>query len=232
MPNLSRHIDHTLLKAEASEAEIRTLVAQAIQHRFASVCVNGRWVALAAALLREAGADTGERSVKACTVVGFPLGAMKASMKAMEAVAAVKDGAGEIDMVIALPLVMVGNLEEARSEIFEVVRAARMARRETVVKVILETAALNEEQTAMGCLAAREGGADFVKTSTGFHPKGGATEETVRWLMKHAGGLQVKASGGIRDRAAAEKYLALGATRLGTSNGVAIVSDAAAQAGY
>jgi deoxyribose-phosphate aldolase len=157
---------------------------------------------------------------------------MKTSVKAMEAVAAVKDGAHEIDMVISLPALITADLDTARQEVFDVVRAARAAQPETLVKVILETAALTEEQTALGCHAAREGGADFVKTSTGFHPKGGATDETVAWLVKHAAGLQVKASGGIRDRATAEKYLAMGATRLGTSSGVAIAGGGTGSAGY
>jgi len=230
--DLARSIDHTLLKPEASERDIRQLVTEAITHRFASVCVNGRWVALASQLLRAAGADQGDTPIKTCAVVSFPLGAAKTSVKAMEAVAAVKDGAHEIDMVISLASLQSGNLDEGRADVFEVVRMARTARRETLVKVILETAALTEEQTALGCAAAREGGADFVKTSTGFHPKGGATPQTVQWLVKYAAGLAVKASGGIRDRAAAEQYLALGATRLGTTNGVAIINGNCPPASY
>lgn len=232
MNPFARAIDHTMLKPEATEAEIRRLVAEAAEHRFASVCVNGRWVAPASEWIRAAQAGPGEAPVNICSVVGFPLGAMKPSVKAMEAVAAVKDGAHEIDMVISLPALLTADLDTARQEVFDVVRAARAARHETLVKVILETAALTEEQTALGCRAAREGGADFVKTSTGFHPKGGATEETVRWLVKHAGGLQVKASGGIRDLATAEKYLALGATRLGTSSGIAILSGTTSRGNY
>ncbi len=224
MTDLARYIDHTLLKPEAGEADIRRLVGEAVAHRFASVCVHGRWVALVAAMLREAGADVGERAVAACAVVGFPLGANKSSVKALEAVAAVKDGAREIDMVIALDAVLGLNLEAARGDVLEVVRAVRGVRQQTLVKVILETAALNEEQTALGCRAAREGGADFVKTSTGLHAKGGATEEAVRWLVRYSGGLAVKASGGIRDRAAAERCVALGAVRIGTSAGVGRVT--------
>ncbi|HEY4328694.1 MAG TPA: deoxyribose-phosphate aldolase [Phycisphaerae bacterium] len=226
--NLARMIDHTLLRAEAAEADIRQLVAQAADYRFASVCVNGRWVALASQLLRQANAYDGDAGVadgvKVCAVAGFPLGAGKSSVKAIEAVAAVKDGAREIDMVIGLDALLAGNLEEARSDIYQVVKAARAAARETIIKVILETAALTDAQIALGCQAAREAGADFVKTSTGFHSKGGATEDAVRALVKYAGGLSVKASGGIRDRATAEKYIALGASRIGTSNGVAMLS--------
>lgn len=223
MSNLARFIDHTMLKPEATEEEIRGLVSQAVEHRFASVCVNGRWVALVAQLLHEAGADVGEQAVRTCAVVGFPLGASKTSIKAMEAVSAVKDGAQEIDMVIALDALLTGHLEAARADVFEVVRAARAVWRPAVIKVILETAVLTEAQTVLGCQAACQAGADFVKTSTGFHARGGATEQAVGWLKKYANGLAIKASGGIRDRAAAEKFLGLGATRIGTSNGVAIV---------
>jgi deoxyribose-phosphate aldolase len=221
-------IDHTLLKAEATEADVRQVVAEAVQHRFASVCVNGRWADLVSDLLHAAGADEGEAAVATCAVVGFPLGAMKAAVKAIEATAAVKDGAREIDMVVSLADLLDGRADAVRQEIFDVVRAARAVWRGTVVKVILETAALTEEQVAVGCAAAREGGADFVKTSTGFHPKGGATAQAVGWLKHYGGGLQVKASGGIRDAAAARAMLAAGADRLGCSAGVAIVTAAAA----
>ena len=228
-------IDHTMLKPETSEADIRKLAAQAAEHRFATVCVNGRWVALVAQLLREANAgdESGtERPVHVCAVAGFPLGAMKSSVKAVEAVAAMKDGAREIDMVIAFDALLTGDLDAARADVFEVVRGARAVRRDAIVKVILETAALNEEQAALGCRAALEGGADYVKTSTGFHAKGGATEEAVHWLVKYGGGLKVKASGGIRDRATAEKMIAVGAARIGTSNGVGIVTGDPATSAY
>jgi deoxyribose-phosphate aldolase len=229
---LARKIDHTLLKAEATEAEIRQLVSEAVAHRFASVCVNGRWVNLVSDLLHEAGADEGEQAVATYAVVGFPLGASKGTIKAIEASSAVKDGAREIDMVISVGSLLAEDLEEARREVYEVVRGARAVWRGTIVKVILETAALNEAQTALGCRAAREGGADFVKTSTGFHPRGGATVETVGWLKKHAGGLLVKASGGIRDLATAQQMIAAGADRLGCSASVAIVTGGGAKGSY
>ena len=135
-------------------------------------------------------------------------------------------------MVISLPSLLHGRLEEARGDVFEVVRIARAVHRSTLVKVILETAALSEEQVALGCQAALEGGADFVKTSTGFHPKGGATVEAVSWLKKYGGGLKVKASGGIRDAAGARAMLAAGADRLGCSASVAIVTAGAGGEGY
>jgi len=231
--DLARVMDHTVLRPEATEQDIRRLVAEAVEHRFATVCVNGRWVKLATELLRDAGvedAGKAQRPVVACAVVGFPLGANRSDVKALETAAAVKDGAREIDMVIALGAILAGDKEAARLDVAEVVRAARAHADGVLVKVILETAALTEAQTALGCWAAAEGGADFVKTSTGFHPKGGATAEAVRWLVKYGldqHGLKVKASGGIRDLAAAEKMLAASAHRIGTSNGVAILAEAA-----
>lgn len=229
---LARMIDHTILKAEATEADVRKVVAEAIEQKFASVCVNGRWANLVSDLLHEAGLGdpqkAGDNWVKTCVVVGFPLGANRSTIKAIEASSAVKDGAQEIDMVIDLNALLAGDGDYARQDVFEVVRAARATWRHTVVKVILETAALTEEQVALGCKAAQEGGADFVKTSTGFHPKGGATAQTVAWLKKYSNGLKVKASGGIRDFAGAQTMVAAGADRLGCSASVAIVSGAAA----
>jgi deoxyribose-phosphate aldolase len=158
--------------------------------------------------------------VATCAVVGFPLGASKTSIKALEAMDAVHDGANEVDMVVALDAVVGCDLDAARADVTAVVRLVRDVRSDVVVKVILETAVLNEEQVALGCRAAREGGADYVKTSTGFHAKGGATEEAVQWLVKYGAGMKVKASGGIRDRETAERFIALGARRIGTSRGV------------
>jgi deoxyribose-phosphate aldolase len=229
-------IDHTILKAEATEAEVRKVVEEAVANRFASVCVNGRWVSFVSDLLHQAGVgDPGKTDmpVLTCAVVGFPLGANRSTIKAIEASSCVKDGAQEIDMVISLPDLYANDADYVRQDVFEVVRAARAVWKTTVVKVILETAALNEAQTELGCRAAVEGGADFVKTSTGFHPKGGATVETVGWLKKYGGeaGLKVKASGGIRDFATAEKMANAGADRLGCSASVAIVSGATATAG-
>ena len=224
---LARMIDHTILKAEATEAEVRKIVAEAAAHRFASVCVNPRWASLVSELLHAAKVDDpADRPVATCACVGFPLGANRTSTKAIEAASCVKDGAGEVDMVIALPALIAGDLAYARADVAEVVKAARAVWKSAVVKVILETAALTEEQVALGCQAAREGGADFVKTSTGFHPKGGATVETVGWLKKYAPGLKVKAAGGIRDYATALTMVAAGADRLGCSASVAIVAGA------
>jgi deoxyribose-phosphate aldolase len=227
--NLARIIDHTILKAEASEAEVRKVVEEAITHRFASVCVNGRWVNLVSDLLHQANVGDPSKTdqpVLTCAVVGFPLGANKSTIKAIEASSCVKDGAQEIDMVISLPDVIALKADYVRQDIYEVVRAAKAVHKSVAVKVILETAALNEEQTALGCQAAVEAGADFVKTSTGFHPKGGASVQAVQWLKKYAGakGLKVKASGGIRDAKTANEMVQAGADRLGCSASVAIVT--------
>jgi deoxyribose-phosphate aldolase len=135
-------------------------------------------------------------------------------------------------MVASLGLVTSNRESEARDEIRQVVIAARQARPDALVKVILETAALTEPQIALGCRAARDAGANFVKTSTGFYPRGGATAQAVTWLVKYAPGLGVKASGGIRDRETAAAMIAAGATRLGTSSGVAIVQRTVSAAAY
>jgi|GEM_PF-196689 len=223
---LAERIDHTLLKAEVTAADIRELATQAFEHRFAAVCVNPRWVSLASDSLAELAArhhvsETDLPAVAGC--VGFPLGASRTIIKAVEATNCVKDGGNEIDMVIFLPLLLEGNLADARAEVMEVVRSARSVWSKTIVKVILETAILNEQQIAVGCEAAISGGADFVKTSTGFHPAGGATVEAVRLLKKHAGPLKVKASGGIRTATDAAKMFAAGADRIGCSASLEIM---------
>ncbi len=219
--DLAATIDHTLLKPEATEADIRKLAAEQIEFKFATACVNGTWVKLAADL-----------GAKVCAVVGFPLGAAKSSIKAAEAVAAIEDGASEIDMVAPLGLLLDAKDPLVQDDIAQVVRAVKTVRRDAIVKVILETAALSEHQTAAACRAAKAAGADFVKTSTGFHPKGGATIQAVRWLAKYAAGMGVKASGGIKDRAAAEAMIAAGATRIGTSSGVAIIRGGGSSSSY
>lgn len=235
--NLADRIDHTLLKAEATRSEIQKLVAEATEHRFASVCVNPVYTADVAKMLR----GEADGAVKTCVVVGFPLGANKATLKAIEATSAVKDGAEELDFVAHLPYLIRKDLLAAKTEFLEIVRAARSTSPAVVIKVILETAALmagvdaaeGEARIEIGCRAARESGIDFVKTSTGFHPAGGATVEAVRLLKKHSGGLYVKASGGIRSYDDAVRMIDAGADRLGCSAGVAIVGGAkAAGSGY
>ncbi len=232
--SIANRIDHTILKAEATPAEVHRLCQEAIEHGFASVCVNGCYAAAVAAALRGT-------NVKTCVVAGFPLGAMKATIKAIEASNLVKDGAQEIDFVAHVPHLLAKDLLAAKAEFLEIVKACRAANPQVTVKVIVESAALAkdaspaefEARIELACRAARETGCDFIKTSTGFHPTGGATVEAVRLMKKHSGGLYVKASGGIRSYDDAKKMLDAGADRLGCSAGVAIVQGATGiAAGY
>jgi len=222
---LASKIDHSLLKPEATGPEIHRLIAEAIEHRFAAVCIAPAFVAKAAIELRGSG-------VALSTVVSFPHGTSKPTIKAIEATSAVKDAAEELDVAAHPPNLLNNNFDAARAELIEIVRAARAARRETLIKVIIESAALlalgadrGESAIATACRAIRESGCDFVKTSTGFHPAGGASAEAVRLIKKHAQGLQIKAAGGVRDWATAKIMLETGADRLGTSNSVAILRE-------
>lgn len=210
---IAPYIDHTLLKPEATKDEIVELCREAKEHGFASVCVNAAWVRLAAGLLR------GSR-VKVCVVVGFPLGAMSASAKAYEARDAVRQGAQEVDMVLNIGALKSKIYEDVLDDIAKVVQAASPA----PVKVILETSKLSEHEKVIACSLSRIAGAAFVKTSTGFGG-GGATVADVT-LMKSIVGdeLEVKASGGIRSSDDAMAMIAAGATRLGASASVAIVT--------
>ena len=206
-------VDHTLLKAEATRGQIDRLCDEAAEHRFATVCVNGSWVAHCASRLRDSG-------VGVTTVVGFPLGAMSPGAKASETSIAVNDGADEIDMVAPIGHIVESEWDVVESHIRAVVDAASGR----TVKVILEAAALEPAQIIKGSVIAREAGAGFVKTSTGFHPAGGATAEAVAIMSMAVGDtMGVKASGGIRDCTAALRMLAAGATRLGTSSGVKFI---------
>lgn len=223
--DLAARIDHTLLKPEATMADVDKLVDEAIKLKFASVCVQPIFVSRVAKRLKGSG-------VRTCTVASFPHGCSRPTVKAIEATSAVKDGADEVDVVAHLPHLLALDLEHARSELAEVVRAARSARRDVVIKVIVESAALlainqdrGEETIALACRAVQESGCDFIKTSTGFHPAGGASVEAVTWMKKHAGELLVKASGGIRDSLAVQAMLNAGADRLGLSASVAIVQE-------
>jgi len=224
--DLAAKIDHTLLKPEASAADVRQVVAEAVEYRFASVCVHPVWVSGVAKLL--SGTASG---VLVCTVVGFPHGANKPTLKAIEATSAIKDGAAEVDVVAQLPNLIACDLASAKAELIEIVRAARAARRDVVIKVIVETAALMglsaepERSIETACRAVRESGCDFIKTSTGFHPAGGATVQAVRLVKQYADGIFVKASGGIRDLSTARAMLDAGAHRLGTSAAVAILNE-------
>jgi deoxyribose-phosphate aldolase len=212
--DLARMIDHTLLKPDATETDIRKLCDEARRYAFASVCVNPSWVGLAAKLLEGT-------PVKVCTVIGFPLGATTPTAKAIETRDAIANGATEIDMVINVGALKSGDDALVRRDIEAVVQAARGA---AIVKVILETALLAREEKIKACLLAKQAGADFVKTSTGFS-SGGATVDDIALMRETVGpGMGVKASGGIRDTATAAAMVAAGATRIGASASVAIVT--------
>ena len=214
--DLARFIDHTLLKADATAKDIEKLCREAREHNFYSVCVNGSRVELARSLLDES-------DVKVASVVGFPLGAMESDVKRFETEAAVDAGAHEIDLVINIARLKEKDDKYVLRELRDVVEAAD----ERIVKVIIETVLLNRDEKVRACTLILESGAHFVKTSTGFST-GGATIEDVKLLRESVGpGIGVKASGGIRDTTAALAMIEAGATRLGTSNGVAIVTGEA-----
>ena len=213
---LAPYIDHTLLKPEASQEKIDALCDEARQFGFASVCVLPFWVRRCAARLRES-------NVKVCTVVGFPLGAHATKIKALETEQAIIDGAQEIDMVINLGALKSGQFDLVREDIEAVVSAAQ---EKAVVKVIIETGLLTQEEKVTACQIALQTGADFVKTSTGFSGQG-ATVEDVRLIKKIVQDrVGIKASGGIRSYEQALAMIRAGATRLGTSSGTAIILSA------
>lgn len=208
----SKYIDHTILKATATKNDILKLCSEANQYHFASVCVNPANVALAHQLLN--GTD-----VMVCTVIGFPLGANTSSVKAFETTQAIADGADEIDMVINVGQAKAHEWDNVYEDILAVVKAANGV----LVKVIIETCYLTDEEKVMACQMAMKAGADFVKTSTGFGT-GGATVEDVKLMKKTVGNTcKVKASGGIRDKDAFEAMIAAGADRIGCSAGVKIM---------
>ena len=212
---LNRYIDHTMLKANATRADIEKLCQEAKQHEFASVCINTCFVPLAAQLLEGS-------EVKVCCVVGFPLGAMSTPAKAFEAQWAVEHGAQEVDMVLNVGAMISGEEEILLRDIEAVVQAAHP---KAIVKVILENCLLNDEQKIRACKLCVQAGAEFVKTSTGFS-NGGATVEDVA-LMKRAvdGRAKVKAAGGIRTRQQALAMIEAGADRIGASAGIAICTE-------
>ena len=207
--------DHTILKQDALPQDVERICREAVEYGFASVCVNGCYTALAAQLL--SGSD-----VKVCTVVGFPLGMCASRVKCFEARCAVEDGAREIDMVINVGALKAGQDDAVRQEIADV-RAACQER--ALLKVIIETCLLTDEEKVRACRLAQSAGADFVKTSTGFST-GGAAAKDVELMRRTVGdSMGVKASGGIRDAAAAERMVQAGANRLGTSATVTIVES-------
>ncbi|UCF65568.1 MAG: deoxyribose-phosphate aldolase [bacterium] len=219
----SKYFDHTLLKSDATEEQVKKLCQDALQFNFASVCVNSYYVPLSARLLKNSG-------VKVCTVVGFPLGANLTVVKTFEARKAIQEGAQEIDMVINIGALKDRKEEKVYCDIFEVVKECRL--KNVLCKVILETSVLSDEEKRIGCRLAKEAGAHFVKTSTGF-ASGGATPEDVR-IMKSAirgSKMGIKASGGIRTLSQVMELIEAGATRLGTSGTVKIMQEYQASAG-
>ncbi len=221
MSDLAPYIDHTLLKPEATRAQIETLCGEAAEHKFSTVCVNGSRVELAYSLLEEG-------DVQVAAVVGFPLGAADADSKRYETEVAIDQGAGEIDMVMNVGRFKDGDYDCIVREIRDVVEAAD----DHAVKVILETCQLTDAQIEQACKLVVQAQAHFVKTSTGFG-SAGATIEHVKLMRETVGQFAgVKAAGGIRNAADARAMIEAGATRLGTSGGVAIVSDAENSGGY
>jgi deoxyribose-phosphate aldolase len=213
---VARHIDHTLLKPDAARDEIMKICEEGVRYGFASVCINPIWVREAACALRGSG-------VKVCTVIGFPLGANSPDTKAYEARRSIFDGASELDMVINVGALKSGDHDLVSRDIRGVVEVAH--EHDFICKVIIETALLTDDEKVSACLIAKEAGADFVKTSTGFS-KGGATAADVALMRRVVGGqMGVKASGGVRDLKQAQEMIQAGATRIGASVGVKIIQE-------
>lgn len=212
---LARYIDHTILKPDAKEGDVIRICKEALEYKFASVCINPTYVKLAHSLLQGT-------EVKVCTVIGFPLGATTKETKAFEAAQAIRDGAAEIDMVINIGALKSGKIDTVLEDIKAVKEACNG---KALLKVIIETCLLTDEEKASACTLAKQGGADFVKTSTGFS-SGGATEEDVALMRKTVGPeMGVKASGGIRNLDAALRMIEAGATRIGASASVNIIEE-------
>ncbi|HFU4500551.1 TPA: deoxyribose-phosphate aldolase [Streptococcus suis] len=218
---LNKYIDHTILKPETSKEQVAQILAEAKEYDFASVCVNPTWVAYAAQELKDS-------DVKVCTVIGFPLGANTPALKAFETKDAIENGADEIDMVINIGALKSKNYDLVLEDIKAVVTASG----DKLVKVIIETCLLTDEEKVKACELSKEAGADFVKTSTGFST-GGATVEDVALMRKTVGpDMGVKASGGARSYEDAIAFIEAGATRIGASSGVAIMKGEKADGGY
>ncbi len=211
---LNKTIDHTILNADATKEAVIKVIDEAKKYEFDSVCLEPCWVSLAAERLKDS-------PVKVCTVIGFPLGANTKTVKAFEAKEAVDNGADEVDMVLNIGALKSGD----DALVLEDMKAVREAAKDAVVKVILETCLLTDDEKKKACALAKEAGLDFVKTSTGFSTAG-ATVEDVK-LMREAVGdrMGVKASGGIRDTKTAEAMIAAGASRIGASKSIAIIGE-------
>ena len=215
-------IDHTILKPEATENEIKVLCKEAVEYNFASVCVNPSMVSLAATILEGS-------PVKVCTVIGFPLGATTTAVKAFETEQTIKEGATEVDMVINVGKLKERDLEYVKNDIKAVVEAAKG---KALTKVIIETCLLTDEEKVIACQLSKEAGADFVKTSTGFST-GGATAADIKLMRETVGpDIGVKASGGVRSREDALIMIENGATRIGASASIAICEGKKSNSNY
>ena len=220
--DLARMIDHTILKADATEMEVEKLCTEALEYNFASVCINPSMVEKAANMLK--GSD-----VKVCTVIGFPLGATTTEVKAFETEDVIKKGATEVDMVINVGKLKEGNIEYVKKDIEAVVNAAKG---KALTKVIIETCLLTDEEKVTACKLSKEAGADFVKTSTGFST-GGATASDIKLMRETVGpNLGVKASGGVRSLEDAMAMIENGATRIGASASIAICEGTKSNSTY
>jgi deoxyribose-phosphate aldolase len=215
---LAHCIDHTLLSASAVTADIERLCAEAAEFRFAAVCVNPRWVPLAADILHGKG-------VAVCSVVGFPLGAELSRIKALQAEAVIMAGADEVDMVADLASILQADSAALAREVSAVLKVCRSMRPPVALKVIVESASLTEAQLTFVCRIAEQVGVDFIKTSTGLHPAGGATVEAVRLMAAAAPKCRIKAAGGIRTAEQALAMISAGASRIGSSASVQIVQS-------
>ena len=221
MTSINTYIDHTLLKPESTQEQIKQLTDEAKAYHFASVCVNPTWVAYAKEQLKDS-------DVKVCTVIGFPIGATTSQTKAFETQDAIANGADEVDMVINIGKLKSKQYDEVEDDIRAVVEASG----DKLVKVIIEACLLTNDEKVKACQLSVAAGADYVKTSTGFSLHGATIEDVA--LMRQTVGpdIGVKAAGGARSLADAEAFIAAGATRIGTSAGVAIVSGDTANGGY
>ena len=231
---IAARIDHTILKAEATPEDVDAVTDEALELGCASVCVNGVYAPRVRERL-DAARRRSDHGVRLCVVAGFPLGATLPMTRAIESTQLAKLGAEEIDVVAYLPRVLRRDTEGLRDDLLETTRAVRSVAGDIAVKVIIESALLREKagsdeefeaMIAGACEAAAQAGCDFVKTSTGFHPAGGASVDAVRLMKKHAGPLKVKASGGVRTYEDAVAMIEAGADRLGCSSSVAIAQGA------
>ncbi|MBB6714658.1 deoxyribose-phosphate aldolase [Clostridium gasigenes] len=219
---LAKMIDHTILKPEATESEIMKLCKEALEYGFASVCINPSMVKKAAIILEGS-------EVKVCTVIGFPLGATTTEVKVFETKQTIENGATEVDMVINIGKLKENNLEDVKNDIAAVVNAAKG---KALTKVIIESCLLTDEEKVKVCAIAKEVGADFVKTSTGFS-SGGATKEDIRLMRQTVGpNMGVKASGGVRSNEDAMIMIENGATRIGASASIAICNGTKSNSNY